>query len=64
MERSKENNFGTRQIATTAVLRESAVSVKEIELFNQLYTEMSRLALLLEFSKNKSNRKAVVATES
>lgn len=51
-------------ITTTAVLRESAVSVKEIELFNQLYTEMSRLALLLEFSKNKSNRKAVVATES
>lgn len=45
-------------IATVAVLRESAVTDKEIELFKQLYTEIYHLDQLMEFSKNKSNRSA------
>lgn len=51
-------------IATVAVLRETAVTDKEMELFKQLYTEMSRLANLLEFSKNKSNRSATFMIEA
>lgn len=51
-------------IATATVLRETAVTDKERELFKQLHTEVSRLAKLLEFSKNKSNRSATFMTEA
>lgn len=51
-------------IATVSVLRETAYTDREIELFKQLHTEMSRLAKMLEFSKNKSNRSATFMTES
>lgn len=51
-------------IATVSVLRESAITDREIELFKQLHSEMSRLAKLLEFSKNKSSRSATFMTES
>ncbi len=51
-------------IATAAVFRDSALTDRNIELFKQLHTEMSRLAQLLEFSKNKSNRSATFMKEA
>ncbi len=51
-------------IATISVLRETASNEREIELFKQMYEEISRLAKLLEFSKNKVNRSATFMTES
>lgn len=51
-------------IATAAVLRASAVTDREIELFKQLHSEMSRLAQMLEFSKTKSNRSATFMSET
>ncbi|MBO7536825.1 MAG: hypothetical protein J6T29_00605 [Alphaproteobacteria bacterium] len=51
-------------IATVSVLRKSAITDREKELFKQLHSEMSRLAKLLEFSKNKSSRSATFMTEA
>lgn len=51
-------------IATAVVLKKGAITDKENELFRQFHSEMSRLAQMLEFSKNKSSRGATFMTET
>ena len=51
-------------IATVSVLRNGAVTDREVELFKQIHVEMDRLAKLLEFSKSKSSRSGTFMSET